>query len=165
MQGVQLERVFEGLNGLRILLGLGVDAAEEVPGVGVVGIDFSDALEGSGGLVGLVGVFVEQAEVVPGVGVFGILFGGVFQQRSGVVDLLQIEQGDSAVKLGDVQGGILRTGRLDILEAGRFGGLGGGVVMGSAGSGCEDCGASGKQKCEKCNTGQSHNEGVLQNIL
>src|ERR1035437_10015887 len=63
------------------LLELRAGRSQEVPGVGVVRIDFSNATEGIDGQPGARRVLVIEAEAVPGVRVFGIVFDGLFQQR------------------------------------------------------------------------------------
>ncbi len=45
VQRVQLQRVLKGIDRLRKLLDLRVSRAQEVPGVGVIGIDFGNATE------------------------------------------------------------------------------------------------------------------------
>jgi hypothetical protein len=129
------------------LLELRVGRSEEVPGVGVVRIDFGDAAEGFDGSAGIAGVFVIETEVVPGMGVFGILFDGFFQQRLGFFEALQIEQRHSAIDGGHFQRGIIggrfferlqcffeellvHVGDADGIEAGRFLGILGGTVCG-----------------------------------
>ena len=97
VQRVQLECVLECIDGLGILLRLRVHRAQEVPGIGVVRIDFGNVPEGRGGRVGFVGVLVVQAEVVPGMRVLGSLLDHLFEQRLRLVHLLQIEKRDAAV--------------------------------------------------------------------
>ena len=103
VQRVQLERVLEGVNRLWILLGLRVCRAQEIPGVGVVGIDFSDVLERINGRVGFVRVLRKQAEVVPGMRVFGILLGDFLQDCLGIIDFLQVEQRDGTIQFRNRQ--------------------------------------------------------------
>ena len=80
MQRVQFECVLESFNGLRILLGLGVNAAQEVPCIGIVGIDFDDMAKRVRSGLRVAGIFVEQSEVVPRVRIFGIAL-DPFQQN------------------------------------------------------------------------------------
>ena len=80
VQRVQLECMLESFNGLRILLGLGVNAAQEVPCIGIVGIDFDDVAKRVRSGLRVAGIFIEQSEVVPRVRIFGIAL-DPFQQN------------------------------------------------------------------------------------
>ena len=89
--------MLEGGDRFGELLNLSVGRTQEIPGVGVVGVDFGYAMEGVDGGACIRRVFVKEAEVVPGVRVFRIVLGGFFQQRFGVVYALEVEQGHSSI--------------------------------------------------------------------
>ncbi len=103
MQRVELQRVLESVNGLRKLFGLHVGCAEEIPGVGVVGIEFDDVLERVNRALCIARILREQAEVVPRVRDSGILLQHSLECGFGLVNLLQVQEGDAFIQARNCQ--------------------------------------------------------------
>src|SRR5437762_11379797 len=84
VQWIEFDGVLESFDRLRILPGLRIGAAQKVPGVGIVGIDLSDAAEGVYRGLRIARVFIKQAEVIPGMRVGGITFDRFFEKFLGL---------------------------------------------------------------------------------
>src|ERR1700742_2634771 len=78
VEGESFECALEGGDGFVVVLGLGLEVADEVVAVGFGG-DLRYVGEGGDSLFDFAGVFIDEAEVVPGVRVIGELFGGLFE--------------------------------------------------------------------------------------
>ena len=113
--------MLESVDGLGILLGLCVHRAEEVPGVGIVGIDLSDAAEGVYRGLRIARVFIKQAEVIPGMRVGGITFDRFFEKFLGLINPTQAEQGDALIQARGRQLGIARSSVLKGFQSFREG--------------------------------------------
>ena len=112
VEGESFERFFEGGDGFVVVLGLGLEVADEVEAVGF-GSDLRDVGEGGDSLFDFAGVFIDEAEVVPGVRVIGELFGGLFEGGAGGVEFLLAEERDAEIDAGD---GKFRVGGEGFLE-------------------------------------------------
>ena len=71
MQRIDFQRVLEGVNRLRKLLGLHVGCAEKIPGVGIVGIDLSDMFESVDRGLRVASVFASSPRLYQALGFFG----------------------------------------------------------------------------------------------
>ena len=80
------------------LPGLGVGATQEVPGIGIVGINLGDAAEGIYRGLRVARVFMKQTQVVPGMRIGGITFDSLFEKFLGIVDASQAEKSDALIQ-------------------------------------------------------------------
>ena len=90
MKRIDFQRVLEGVDRLGKLLGLHVGRAEEIPGVGIVGVDFGDVIEGVDRGLGSPVFFASRPRLYQAYGILRILLLGFFQRGFGFVDFLQI---------------------------------------------------------------------------
>ena len=117
LEGIQYERALEGGNGFFVLLLLGINQAEEILGVGIVGIERRDFLEVGDGGVGVASGFFHQAQVEPGPGIARVALRGFLQDCAGFVEALQVEEGDAGVEAANVGLGIENAGALEFAES------------------------------------------------
>src|SRR6266550_8930549 len=98
MQWIEFDRVLKSFDRLKILSGLGVGAAQEVPGVGIVGINLDDATESIYGSLRVARVLMKQTQAVPGMRIGGITFDRFFEKFLGRIDASQAEQSDALIQ-------------------------------------------------------------------
>ena len=103
----------EGGDGFFVLLLLGINQAEEILRVGVVGIERGNFLEIGDGGVGVASGFFHQAEVEPGPGVARVALRGFLEDFAGFVETLHVEEGDAGVEAADVGLGVEDAGALE----------------------------------------------------
>jgi hypothetical protein len=116
LEGIQFERAFECGDGFVVLLLLGINQAQEILGVGVVGIERGDFLEIGDGGVGVASGFFHQAEIEPGPGVARVALRGFLQDHAGFVEALHVEEGDAGVEAADIGLGIENAGALEFAQ-------------------------------------------------
>src|ERR1700745_727072 len=109
--------MLERVNGLWELPGLGVGGAEEVPGVGIVRVNFGDAAEGVNRNLRVIGIPIQQSKIEPGVGIVRAGLGGFFQQLLCRIDAGEIELRDAFVEASDFELGVEEGGLLEVLES------------------------------------------------
>ena len=117
VQRIELQRVLEGIDGLRKLLGLHGGCPQEIPCVGVVRINLDYVTKRVNRGLSIAGILVEQSEVVPRVRIPGILLERIFERRPGFVNLLQVQEGDAFIQPRDRQFGIKLNRLLECLES------------------------------------------------
>src|SRR5262249_34508443 len=83
-----------------VFLQLGIEVADEVKGVWLIGRKLRDMLEGFNRLFVLGSFFVDQAEVVPAERVAGKFFGGFEKSFFGFVRFLLGKKGDTEIEFG-----------------------------------------------------------------
>ena len=98
VQRIQLERMLEGVDGLRILLELRRRSAQKIPAVGVVGIDLGDVAKRVHRSLRIVGILVQQSQAEPGVGIVGRILAGSLEKHLGGFDARQVQQRDALVQ-------------------------------------------------------------------
>ena len=98
MQTIQLQSALEGIDGLRKLLGLHVGCAQEIPGIGVVRINFADVLKSVNRCLHVARVLSQHAQSVPGIRIVRVLLEGVFERGFGLVNFLQVQISDALVQ-------------------------------------------------------------------
>src|SRR5208282_1643670 len=117
VQWIELQRVLEGINGLRKLFRLHVGSTQEIPCVRIVGVDLDYVMKGLDRGLGVACIFGQQAEVVPGVRILWILLQRIFQRDFGIVNLLHVEQSDAFIQPRHGQRGIEFGGLLEGLQS------------------------------------------------
>ncbi len=117
VQRVELQRVLESLDRLRKLFSLHIRRAQEIPRVGVVGIELGYVMKGVNRGLSVSSILREKPKVVPRVWILRILLERVFQRGLGFVDLLQIQKCDAFIQTRNRQLGIELRGLLEGLES------------------------------------------------
>ena len=79
MERIDLQCMLECVDRLRRLFGLHIGCAEEIPGVGIVGIDSNYMFEGIDRGLRIPRIFGKQPEVIPRVGNLWILLERIFE--------------------------------------------------------------------------------------
>jgi hypothetical protein len=108
--------VLEGGNGFIVLLLLGINEAQEILRVGIVGIEHGNFLEIGDGGVGVATGFFHEAEIEPGPGIARVALRGFLEDCAGFVEALHVEEGNAGVEAADVGLGIEDAGALEFPE-------------------------------------------------
>jgi len=100
MQGIEFQRLLEGVDSGGIILLLAVEGGKKIVRIGIAGVDLQDLLKVGNGLGSLSFAAMYEPEVVPGARVSGILGGGLLQRFRGFGQLLFAEQSNPLVQYG-----------------------------------------------------------------